>query len=87
MRTKSWILMAFLCCSATTVQAAGPVKLIKVAVDCSGDDNLGRRLCFTLKEKIRGSKGFELVQLTEAEVDPYRIRGPYDLGGYRERQQ
>ncbi len=68
MRAKIWILMACLGCCATTAQAAGPIKLIKVAVSCSGDDLLGERLCLALKEKIRASKGFELVDERDAET-------------------
>lgn len=50
-----------------TAQAAGPIKLIKVVVSCSCDDSVGSQLCSALKEKIRGSNGFELVSMKEAQ--------------------
>jgi hypothetical protein len=41
--------------------AAGAITLLKVSVTCSTDDSVGSRLCFAVKEKIRASRGFELV--------------------------
>ncbi|MDO8435033.1 MAG: hypothetical protein Q7S58_21755 [Candidatus Binatus sp.] len=35
---------------------------VKVFVDCGAEDIVGTRVCSQLKEKIRGSNGFELVQ-------------------------
>jgi hypothetical protein len=43
------------------VQAAGPVEIVDVTVDCMGDDGIGQSLCYAVKEKIRSSRGFELV--------------------------
>jgi hypothetical protein len=45
-----------------TAWASESSKRVKVFVTCSGEDSIGTRLCSQLKEKIRGSKGFELVQ-------------------------
>ena len=58
---------AFLTYWTSVAYSAGPLKLIKVAVTCSGDDLPGQRVCFDLKEKIRTSAGFELVSVKEAE--------------------
>jgi hypothetical protein len=73
MRVKVWILIVVLICSVTTAQTAGPVRIVKVAVECSGDDSLGARLCLALKEKIRASRGFELVDQKEAEVSRFAL--------------
>jgi hypothetical protein len=72
MRASTLILMAWLTCSAAVTQAAGPVRFVKVDVQCTADDSIGNRLCSVLKEKIRGSKGFQLVDTREAETD---VRG------------
>jgi hypothetical protein len=50
-----------------TAQAAGPIKIVKVVVNCTSDDNVGSRICAALKEKVRSSKGFELVGEEEAQ--------------------
>ena len=47
-------------------RAAGPVKTIEVAVNCTCEDSVGSELCSALKEKIRASRGFELVHENEA---------------------
>jgi hypothetical protein len=46
------------------------VKIVKVQLDSNGKDILGERLCFALKEKIRASRGFELVDAKEAQQSP-----------------
>jgi hypothetical protein len=51
-----------------TARAGGHVQLVKVLVACTGDDLLGVRVCSTLKEKLRASSGFELVELPAALV-------------------
>lgn len=56
-----WYLMLILSFCRST-QAAGPVKVLKVFVQCSTDDSIGSRLCFAIKEKIRASRGFELIE-------------------------
>jgi hypothetical protein len=58
------ILLAF---PSSAAYPAGPIKIIKVAVTCSGDDLPGKQVCFELKEKIRASEGFELVTVDDAE--------------------
>ena len=45
--------------------AAGNVKPLKVLIACNGEDIPGERVCSALKEKIRASVGFELVQLID----------------------
>lgn len=57
-------------CGFGTAQAAGPVKVIKVAVSCTGDDTLGKGVCLALKEKLRASKGSQLVDQKQAERSP-----------------
>jgi hypothetical protein len=44
---------------AWALESSNPIR---VFVGCSGDDALGPRVCSHLREKIRASKGFELVQ-------------------------
>jgi hypothetical protein len=48
-----------------SAQAAGNVKPLKVLIACNGEDIPGERVCSALKEKIRASVGFELVQLID----------------------
>ena len=52
------------------LDAAGATHPIKVNVQCDGEDTIGERLCFAIKEKIRASKGFELVDVRQAESSP-----------------
>lgn len=53
-----------------SARAAGPIKIIKVSIDCTTDDSGGTGVCSALKERVRGSKGFELVSHKEAVDDP-----------------
>ena len=57
-------------CVVGSAHAAGPIKIIKVDVECAGEDSLGMRVCSALKEMIRASSEFELVAQNEAEKDP-----------------
>ncbi len=45
---------------AANVEAAG-VRLVGVYVTCDGHDVVGANLCFNVKEKIRASAGFRLL--------------------------
>jgi hypothetical protein len=45
--------------------ASDSSKRVKVLVDCVTDDIVGARVCSQLKEKIRGSNGFDLVQAAD----------------------
>ena len=63
---KATLVLAVLALFASGTRAAGPTKVVKVAVSCSGDDAVGSRICASLREKIRASKGFELVGEEEA---------------------
>jgi hypothetical protein len=69
---KAGILILAGCLSLLPVLAegAGPVTVVKLYVACTTDDVLGQRLCSALKEKIRASRGFELVDFREAQHDP-----------------
>lgn len=53
--------MALWFCLEGMAYAAGPVKILKIQVDCSGDDSIGSQVCYAVKEKIRASRGFELI--------------------------
>lgn len=68
MKTKTLLAVACLSLVPTLARAAGPVNIIKVVVSCRGEDSIGQRLCFAVKEKIRGSHGFELVEEAQAEA-------------------
>jgi hypothetical protein len=63
---KATLVLAVLALLASGTRAAGPIKVVKVAVSCSGDDAVGSRICASLREKIRASKGFKLVGEEEA---------------------
>jgi transcriptional regulator GlxA family with amidase domain len=63
---KATLVLAVLVLFANGTRAAGPIKVVKVAVSCSGDDAVGSRICASLKEKIRASKSFELEGEEEA---------------------
>ncbi len=52
---------AFWLCLEGTAYAAGHIKVLKVVVECNGENSIGPRVCFALKEKIRASEGFELI--------------------------
>jgi hypothetical protein len=69
-RTIPVIVALLLIGLCTQARAAGPIKIVKVALKCSTDDQLGRQLCYMLKEKIRASRGFELVSYKEAQQAP-----------------
>lgn len=43
-------------------------KFTNVSVSCSGEDSVGVRLCFAVKEKIRASHAFHLVEECNAKV-------------------
>jgi hypothetical protein len=70
MRSKVSLGMALWLCLHAAAYAAGPIKVVEVQLDCNGTDILGKRLCFALKEKIRASRGFELVDAKEAQQSP-----------------
>jgi hypothetical protein len=63
---KAMLVFAVLAMFASGTRAAGPIKVVKIAVSCSGDDAVGSRICSSLKEKIGASKSFELVGEEEA---------------------
>jgi hypothetical protein len=50
--------------------AAGPIKIVHIWLDCTGDDPVGEMICSALREEIRRSRGFELVQRSDAEMSP-----------------
>jgi hypothetical protein len=65
MKAKILLLLSlFLCAPATMARTAGPIKMVRVAVVCEGkdEDTVGRAICFNLKEKIRASSGFQLIE-------------------------
>ena len=63
---KAALVLTVLALFASDTRAAGPIKVVKITVSCSGDDAVGSRICASLKEKIRASKSFELVGEEEA---------------------
>jgi len=67
---KQKVGLLFLACllfAALNAKAAGTVNIVRVYVDCTGEDMVGARVCSSVKEKIRASKGFQLVSLAKAE--------------------
>ncbi len=58
---KASILLLVLCLLVPTI-AVPQSKKIPVAVDHDGQDSIGRAVAFALKEAIRGSLGFVLVE-------------------------
>jgi|SRR5271154_1381472 hypothetical protein len=73
MRLKVAAVFVLLGCLVGVANAAGTIQRVRVWADCSGDDLLGGQLCSALKEKIRGSKGFELAGQGIAEHNPGSI--------------
>jgi hypothetical protein len=75
MKAKILIAVACLCVAPTLAQAGSAVRTIKVAVECSCDDSVGMQLCLALKEKIRSSKSFDLVedQIAMASVQGVKV--------------
>jgi hypothetical protein len=65
---KKWIPVQCLivCMLGSIAAAAQDANKISVAVKHSGNDSVGERLAFSLKEKIRSSKGYALVSDTSA---------------------
>lgn len=59
-------LLLFLNCGSA--RAAGNATPVKVHITCDGEDIPGQRVCSAVKEKIRASAGFELVQSPAAGV-------------------
>jgi hypothetical protein len=54
--------LGFVCGVVTPAHAASASKPVRVLVDCSSNnDSVGARFCLALREKIRASQGFELV--------------------------
>jgi hypothetical protein len=68
MKANTLILMS--CLFLVLAQGAGQLKVVKLCVICTTDDTLGQRICSALKEKIRASRSFELVDFKEAQYDP-----------------
>ena len=65
MKTFGIIVVALAICGGivTPAHAASASKPVRVLVDCSNHgDMVGTRFCLALKEKIRASQGFELVE-------------------------
>lgn len=54
--------------AAAPLQSFAQDSKLPVAVDHSGDDNIGQRLAFSLREVIRGSSGYRLASGREALV-------------------
>lgn len=63
---KAMLVFAVLALFASGTRAAGPIKVVKIAVSCSGDDAVGSKICASFKKKIDASKSFELVGEEEA---------------------
>jgi hypothetical protein len=59
MKTAIAIMIVLLAAGVCLAQAA---KKIPVAVNHSGDDQVGRSVAFALKEAIRASQGFVLIE-------------------------
>lgn len=59
------IVAALLLVTKSWVRAAGKEKVLRVYVSCSGDDAIGGRVCYAVKEKLRASRGFELTSTTQ----------------------
>ena len=70
MKSRHFILMGCLGLFLVLAQGAGPLKVVKLYLDCSTNDELGQRVCSALKEKIRASRAFELVDFKEAQYNP-----------------
>jgi hypothetical protein len=58
MKSTLFAILAIAVLTSSRAFAAGPIR---VQVLCSTDDVVGNRLCFHLKERIRMSKGFQLI--------------------------
>ncbi len=59
MKAKILFIAMLALMDASAGRAAG--DRLKVMVDCVGDDPVGSRFCFALKERIRASQSFLLV--------------------------
>jgi len=56
------VVLWFICGAIARAYAASASKPVRVYVECTNtNDSTGVRFCLTLKEKIRASQGFELV--------------------------
>jgi hypothetical protein len=64
MKTLGIIVVALgICGGIAPAHAASASRPVRVYVDCTNhDDMVGTRFCLALKEKIRASQGFELVE-------------------------
>jgi hypothetical protein len=60
-------------CLQGTAYAAGPIEILKIQVDCSGDDSIGSQVCYAVKEKIRASEGFELIDTAKPIPGTFRL--------------
>lgn len=65
-----FLVLAIAVLSVTPVFAAGPVR---VQVLCSTDDTVGSRVCFHLKERIRSSKGFQLISADDTKWRAFSV--------------
>jgi len=86
-KSKFAVVMFLSVLAGGIARAAGPIKVIRVWMDCSGQDIIGGRLCSAVKEKIRASRGFELVDRLTAEISlsgyaMHLVTINVDRGGY-----